>query len=515
MHKKILMLLFLVLWALPALADMIVDTAWVRRYNSPADDWDRANAIAVDDYGNVYVTGESKGSGTDWDYATIKYYPNGDTAWVRRYNGPADSSDITFALAIDGYGNVYVAGYSQGIGSDFDYATIKYDPNGNQVWVRRYNGPGNGTDAVPAVAVDGFGNVYVTGSSVGGETGSDYATIKYYPNGDTAWVRRYNGPGNGSDGASGIAVDDYGNVYVTGTSSGSGTGSDYATIKYDPDGNELWVSRYNGPGNASDNASAIALDGSGNICVTGWSIGVGTYFDYATVKYDPDGNELWAKRYGPGPTPGEYAHDIEADGSGNVYVTGWGYDDETHADYATIKYDPNGNELWVRRYNGLGNGEDQAFAIAVDGSGNVYVTGESRGLSATFNDYATVKYDPNGNQLWVTRYNGPVSYHDYGEDIAVDDSNNVYVTGESAGGGPAYDYATIKYTQADALRGDANGDEVVNSSDVVFLINFLYKGGPAPDPLVAGDANCDGIVNSADVVYLINYLFKGGPPPVC
>jgi len=62
-------------------------------------------------------------------------------------------------------------------------------------------------------------------------------------------------------------------------------------------------------------------------------------------------------------------------------------------------------------------------------------------------------------------------------------------------------------------RGDATGDGVINSADVVYLINYLFKGGPAPEPLEAGDCNCDGIINSADVVYLINYLFKGGPPP--
>jgi murein tripeptide amidase MpaA len=65
------------------------------------------------------------------------------------------------------------------------------------------------------------------------------------------------------------------------------------------------------------------------------------------------------------------------------------------------------------------------------------------------------------------------------------------------------------------LRGDANGDRVINSSDVVYLINYLFIGGPAPEPWQAGDANCDGIINVSDVVYLINYLFIGGPAPGC
>jgi len=80
--------------------------------------------------------------------------------------------------------------------------------------------------------------------------------------------------------------------------------------------------------------------------------------------------------------------------------------------------------------------------------------------------------------------------------------------------GPAsYSYNLNKY--AGLLRGDANGDGAINSADVVYLINYLFKDGPEPDPWEAGDVNCDGTINSADVVYLINYLFKGGPPPGC
>ena len=98
--------------------------------------------------------------------------------------------------------------------------------------MRRYNGPANDDDFPSAIAMDGSNNVYVTGASPGSETGSDYATIKYYANGDTAWVRRYYAPGNDVDYAYAIAVDGSGNVYVTGGSVGSGSGSDYTTIKY-------------------------------------------------------------------------------------------------------------------------------------------------------------------------------------------------------------------------------------------------------------------------------------------
>src|SRR5574341_1099426 len=181
--KIFLLLQFVFFFSLPVLAQ--VDTVWVRRYDGPGNGNDEASALAVDNSGNVYVTGRSVGSGTDYDYATIKYAPNGDTLWVRRYNGPGNLYDDASALAVDNSGNVYVTGGSWGSGTYSDYATIKYAPNGDTQWVRRYNGPGNWVDEASALAVDNFGNVYVTGGSSGSGLYSDYATIEYAPNGDT------------------------------------------------------------------------------------------------------------------------------------------------------------------------------------------------------------------------------------------------------------------------------------------------------------------------------------------
>src|SRR5437773_1323406 len=142
-----------------------------------------------------------------------------------------------------------------------------------QAWVARYNGPGNLDDGAHAIAGDSSGNVYVTGGSHGSGTDLDYATIKYDSAGQEQFVARYNGPGNGWDRAAAIALDSSANVYATGQSLGSGTGFDYATVKYDSAGQEQWVARYNGPGNGEDDAVAIASDSSGNVYVTGQSLG--------------------------------------------------------------------------------------------------------------------------------------------------------------------------------------------------------------------------------------------------
>ncbi len=253
---------------------------WVARYKGVVGGWDGAYAIAVDGSGNVYVTGKSVRTSGDYDYATIKYNASGAQQWVTRYNGPGDSDDGAYAVAVDGSGNVYVTGYSLGSGTIFDYATIKYNASGAQQWVARYDGTGNGNDYAYAIAVDGSGNVYVTGRSTGSGNGFDYATIKYNSVGQQQWVVRYDGPVSSDDSAVAIAVDSSGNVYVTGGSAGmGGVGcinficDDYATIKYDTAGTQQWVARYNGPGNSSDNAVAIAVDGASNVYVTGTSGG--------------------------------------------------------------------------------------------------------------------------------------------------------------------------------------------------------------------------------------------------
>ena len=456
---------------LPALAES-VDTAWVRRYNGTGNDWDGANAIAVDGSGNVYVTGLSYGSGTGADYATTKYYPNGDTAWTRRYNGPGDSTDWAYAIAVDYSGYVYVTGDSWASGTDADYATMKYYPNGDTVWVRRYNGPGDSTDRAYAIAVDDSGNVYVTGRSIGDGTSEDYATIKYDSSGFEEWVERYNGPGNYWDWANAIAVDDSGYVYVTGESAGAGTYPDffdYATIKYYPDGDTVWARRYN-RADSSDWAYAIAVDPSGNVYVAGGSIGSGTDADYATIKYHPNGDAAWVKRYNGPDDDQDWATDLALDGSGNVYVTGRSWATGVAEDYVTIKYYPDGDTAWVRRYDGPGNGEDHANALVVDDSGNIYVTGDSDGGEEN-DDYATIKYYSNGDTAWVRRYNGPGDDDDEATAIAVDGSGNVYLTGGSDGGGTGGDYATIKYVQ---------GISYVSVTDDAFI--------PQSDTITVGDS---------------------------
>ncbi|TKJ42994.1 hypothetical protein CEE36_05780 [candidate division TA06 bacterium B3_TA06] len=413
-----------------------VTEEWVVRYSTPGGDG--ADDVAVDGSGNVYITGYRDYG----DFLTIKYNSAGVQQWVAIYDGPAHNEDQAIAIAVDDSRNVYVTGRSRSLGTGGtgrDYATIKYNISGVQQWVVRYDGGGD--DWPRSIAVDASGNVYVTGYSAG--TMDDYATVKYNSAGVQQWVRRYNGPGNDNDRAGDIAVDGAGNVYVTGYSKGSGTGYDHATIKYNSAGVQQWVARYNGPGNSDDFTRSLALDVSGNVYVTGTSAGLGTGNDYATIKYNSSGQQQWVTRYNSPGNGHDRSYDIVVDGAGNVYVTG--YSPGTMDDYATVKYNSSGQQQWVAYYNGTGNEHDRPNSLAVDASGNVYVTGYSEGFG-TSDDYATVKYNSAGVQQWVMRYNGPGNKHDFPGGIEVDGVGNVYVTGHSYGSG-TYDCATIKYSQ--------------------------------------------------------------------
>src|SRR5262245_36618347 len=426
-------LVLLILGLAISTAHAQVSQEWVARYASATPWNDVPYAMTVDAAGRVCVTGTAATAGSN-DWVTIEYNSAGVQEWLRPLNG--GGNDAAVAITTDEAGNVYVTGSSAG---GLDSLTAKYSAAGDQLWVQSFTTIGEG-DAGTDIAVDHEGNVYVTGYNVETSTGFDIVTIKYSPGGAELWVRRYDS-GSGEDVPAAIACDQSG-IYVTGSSNG-----DYTTIKYAFNGVEQWVRSYNGPGNSSDSPTDLIVVGSGNIYVTGQSTGSGTNNDYATIKYDAAGNQHWVRRYdGPSTTlANDYDNPaaLTVDPNGNVFVTGNSSDD-----FATVKYDAAGTELWVRRYNGPGAGADWATAIAVDASGNSYVSGSSYGNATTLYDFATLSYDPSGTVRWTERYNGAGNSYDTPYSIAVHSSGSVYVSGSSGGSGTGLDYTTIKYAPA-------------------------------------------------------------------
>jgi|GEM_PF-2693494 len=271
------------------------------------------------------------------------------------------------------------------------------------------------------------------------------------------WDQRYD-YADGADQANDIGVDPSGNVYVTGYSS-NGTDNDYATINYLSDGtpNENWGTtgalRYDG-GYGNDEASALDLDGSGNVYVTGFSFSRNKGEDFYTISYDNAGERSSARYDGPA-HKGDRGNDIVVDTSGYFYVTGDSFRGMKfeHSDYATVKFDTFGEVIWDERYDARRNGHDVATAVALDSDGNVIITGRSeyslrKNSDVLHYDYFTIKYRANnGGIAWIDRYDN-ADVENAGDDaaaIAVDLPGNVYVTGRSQGSGLDFDIVTIKY----------------------------------------------------------------------
>ena len=417
---------------------------WTNLFNGAANSEDVAHALAMDASGNVVVTGHSFGSGGTVDYATIKYSGAGVPLWTNIYNGAANNTDIARALAVDGSGNVLVTGDSLG-SSNYDYATIKYSSAGVPIWTNRFNGAANRDDGAEALAVDGNGNVLVTGYSTASNGYSDYATIKYSSAGVPLWTNRFNGTANRDDHARALAVDGSGNVVVTGYSTAANGSYDYPTIKYSSAGLPLWTNLSSRTVNGIAQAQSLAVDGSGNVYVTGSSEAANGFDDYAAIKYSSAGLPLWTNLFNGAANSSDEASALVVDGSGNVVVTGYSTATNGYYDYATIKYSGAGVPLWTNLFNGEANRSDYARALAVDGSGNVYVTGGSSGIGSAL-DYATIKYSSAGVPLWTNLFNGAANNTDQTSALAVDGSGNIFVTGSSTAANGGRDYVTIKYS---------------------------------------------------------------------
>jgi len=369
------------------------------------------------------------------------------TVWEKRFNGQGNRYDEATSITIDNSGNIYIAGASTGSGTGKDFAVVKYNPGGNLLWSADYNGTANGDDDAYLVKTDINGNVYISGASTGSGTGLDYAVVKFNSSGFQQWVYRYNGPGNATDEVYSLQADQNGNVYLTGYSNGGAAGDDMCTIKLNSDGVMQWIKRYNGTANNDDYGNSIQIDNSGNCYVTGAVTQTGSDLDYITIKYDASGNIIWSKTYN-GPVNGEdFPSSNAIDAAGNIYVTGYSYGSSNDPDYYTIKYNNSGVQQWAKRYEGP-DGWDEAWNIILDPAGNVYVTGNSAGVG-TGDDYCTIKYNNTGTQQWVARYTGPGTSNDYCNWVAPDVNGNVYVTGIVGDGvGNPQNIVTIGYNSA-------------------------------------------------------------------
>ena len=421
--------------------------------------------------------------------AAITAAPPTVLAYVWSQSFSSTSQDQGWSVAVDGAGNVLVTGNFTGT-VDFGGGPltavgtqsflVKFDAAGNHLWSQTF-GRGSGL----SVAVDGAGNVLVTGNFTGtvdfgggplvSAGGSDIFVAKFDSNGVHLWSQRFGAPGGNGDFGFGVAVDPSGNVVVTGLFENtvdfgggplvSAGGSDIFLAKFDAAGNHLWSQRFGGTESLyfpTDKPFDVAIDGAGNVLVTGFFVGPVDFGggpitsfgrDIFLAKFDAAGNHLWSQGFGDA-TGGGRGDGVAIDGAGNVFVTGafegqmdfgGGPLTAVSSDFFLAKYDEDGNHLWSQNFSSTDL--DQGFDVAIDGAGNVLVTGQFCGtmdfgggplVSAGESSIFLAKYDAAGNYLWSQHFGDAAGVV---RSVAIDGAGNVLVTGDfwgtvDFGGGP-------------------------------------------------------------------------------
>jgi hypothetical protein len=408
----------------------------------------RPNSWTIDPEGNIYATGQC--ADINWvdnrDWKTVKYDARGHLLWAKSYEGPLYSGDVpdgsSNIIVINGTG-VYVAGHVVTSASN-DYVVCKLDSNGDQIWNHRYKG------YFFALGIDSDSQIYLSGSS---------GFIKIDSNGNQVWAQ----PAQ-PDAATKISIDSNGNIYLSGGYHVTSGDLDFYTAKYGPDGAIIWQNTYGFPVSqgTEELITAMTIDADGNVYVTGHQgYDFNESYDHVgcrTIKYSSNGIVEWNVGFNGG-NYRDWPKAIALDSAKNVIIavmSGPGRILSDDYDYVTVKYDNNGNQLWTARYSGPGEAgnsfNDVPSAIAVDRFDSIYVTGSSIG-SGTLSDFATIKYDSAGNEIWVARWNGLLNAEDQAIGLSLDDGGNVYVTGAGNGWSDS-SFATIKYSPDQG--GDTN-----------------------------------------------------------
>ncbi|MFM7681914.1 MAG: SBBP repeat-containing protein, partial [Bacteroidota bacterium] len=329
------------------------------------------------------------------------------------------------------------------------------------------------------------------------------------------WLNRINGTGDFNDHFNCTSIDASGNIYAAGFSINPGSRKDYLLVKFDAAGAIIWSKTKDGSGGKDDEILAMITDASGNIYVTGYSKGDSTNDDILTIKYDPTGNVSWETIFNNlSSNKDDQGNSIALDSQGNVIVAGQSDSDpslNSNDDYVLIKYNSSGTQTWTANYNGSGNGKDRAIKVAVNGTNEIFVTGRSdNGLD---DDIVTRKYSSAGDTVWTKIINNGMDDRPF--DLKLDANSNVYIAGFSNNGNND-DYIALKYTSA-GIASWGNGvlyNSVNNLDDRAFALavdangNCYLTGRSDSDPNVSNYDFCTIKVSSAGSITW-NKIYNG------
>lgn len=446
-----IILLFYIFLPISKIYSQIPTQEWIARITGPTNDDLFGPFLEVDKQGNSYIAGCLVVNDTP-KVLCAKYNTDGVQQWSALYVYPIEAYIRPTGLALDSSGNAYVIAEQ---GPAYFLPTngliVKFNnSNGSQIWVRRYIGQ-YGWGPFRDIKIDKLNNIFVVGW-----TDSSHLVIRYNTNGDSVWVRKNKAPWLVREVTRACTFDDSSNVIFTGQRRfyypPFGYYDSLLVGKYSSTGILRWESVYAYNLLGSDVGTKITNDQNGNVFIGG-SSSISGYSVYLTLKYDRNGIRQWSKIYNPPSSILNDIYGIVLDRVNNqLYVTGYSSVNSLGSS-ATIKYNiSTGDTAWVRRGFGV-TGNSSAWDVEVDSIGNPIIVGSSIGMSNS--DLSTLKYNQNGNQDWMIRYNGQFNGSDGARTLEVH-HNYIYVLGKSQSSSQISDYVIIKYNRLSGLNPISN-----------------------------------------------------------
>jgi cysteine-rich repeat protein len=337
--------------------------------------------VAVDDEGDAYVGGSERVSDATSVAWIRKYTRQGGLAWSRSIDGAAAGDDAILGVASNGTDIVVMGALDNGGSTGDDIVFARYDAGGNQAWQMTVSSaivdgkglPTPGADGGFAAAFGADGTPVVAGMVQTQSASRDVWVRLLTTAGDETWTMTYDGAASSNDQARGVAVDAAGNVIVAGYEQGAAS-RDVWVRKYDPAGAEQWTHQYDGAEMLDDQAEGVAVDDAGNVVVSGRE-GTSAANRWWVRKLDPDGGELWTQTDTGRTTEGAEAFGIAVTSSGDIAVAGC----ELAAGLwraVVRKYDPDGNERWVAKFDGYTGTSAHLVGVADRADEGLYVVGQ-------------------------------------------------------------------------------------------------------------------------------------------
>lgn len=421
-----------------------------------------ALAMAGDGAGDVVLVGYTQTASKD--FHVIKLHGDGSgVAWRVQRGGSGD--DRAVAVAVDTAGDLVVAGNAWN-GSSYDFDTIKLrGSDGQLLWARTLDGASGGHDYVTAVRLDGSGNVYVAGYSQGGGGADDFQLVKYAADGTFQWNTTLDGAAHGHDRIRSldVAADC---VVVAGESRQNAASFDRLTARYSTAGALVWEQHQPFAGDPSEirvaTNAACAVTSAGPVAgTTGATINT-------TRLNGTTGQLVWDVMLGS--AYDQHPADLLVDASGNVVLAGQAFSTATSYDFYTFKLAAGtGQLLWSNTSNSTGDRQDIARRVVLAPNGNVLVTGESTDINTGLSDVRTVKLATDtGDVLWEALLTGPAGGNDRAVGLVVAGADSVVMGGWTVAGLNDGDFLAAKY-HLGALNRPTRLDANVQSATSVQL----------------------------------------------